>query len=177
MTLAKELKFTLAPDAAQLLADSVESQEELRSEINKLAMYSNGREIKVEDVENLSFDEGGRAMMIFIDGLCEGKQDDVARALKYLRDEPLLPIIASITNRLRIALLLSCFKNADDVIKLLGVKNYPVKFARTALKNFGADRIKTFIAKSARLSFLEKTNRSEGWEGFELIIWELMIKI
>ena len=177
MTLAKELKFTLAPDAAQLLADSVDSQEELRSEINKLALYSEGREIKVEDVEILSFDEGGRAMNIFIDNLCMNNQSDVARALKYLRNEPLLPILTSITNRLRIALMLSCFKNANEALKILSPSNYAIKYARMAIINFGADRIKDFIAKSVRLSFLEKTSRSEGWQGFELIIWELMSKI
>ena len=36
--------------------------------------------------------------------------------------------------------------------------------------------IKMFMLKAARLSFLEKTGRAEGWEGFELIIWELMAK-
>ena len=32
------------------------------------------------------------------------------------------------------------------------------------------------MMKSTRLSYLEKTNRAEGWPGFELIIWELMKK-
>ena len=178
MTLAKESKFTLASDAAQLLADSVDSQEELRSEINKLALYSEGREIKLEDVETLCFDEGGRAMNILLDNVCRENHDEVARALKYLRNtDSILPILSAMTNRLRIALMLSCFKNANEAVKLLGSRPYAVNLARTALKNFGADRIKTFIAKSIRLSFLEKTNRSEGWQGFELIIWELMSKI
>ena len=177
IALAKESKFTLSYDAAQLLTDSIESQEELRAEINKLALYGEGRKITLDDVENLSFDEGGRALTIFIDGLCMNNHNDVARALKYLRDKPLLPTLAGITNRLRIALMLSCFRNANEVIRVLNVKNYPVKFARAALKNFGADKIKNFMAQSARLSFLEKTNRAESWEGFELIIWELMAKI
>ena len=178
MTLAKESKFTLASDAAQLLADSVDSQEELRSEINKLALYSEGREIKLEDVEILCFDEGGRAMNILLDNVCRENHDEVARALKYLRNtDSILPILSAMTNRLRIALMLSCFRNANEVVKLLGSRPYAVNLARTALKNFGADRIKTFIAKSIRLSFLEKTSRSEGWQGFELIIWELMSKI
>ena len=178
MTLAKESKFTLASDAAQLLADSVDSQEELRSEINKLALYSEGREIKLEDVEILCFDEGGRAMNILLDNVCTENHDEVARALKYLRNtDSILPIVSAMCNRLRIALMLSCFRNANEVVKLLGSRPYAVNLARTALKNFGADRIKTFIAKSIRLSFLEKTSRSEGWQGFELIIWELMSKI
>lgn len=178
MTLAKESKFTLESDAAQLLADSVESQEELRSEIEKFALYSGGRNIKVEDVENLSFDEGGRSLLIFLDGLCAGNASDVSRALKYLRNEPLLPTLTALTNRLRPALMLSCFNNrySDDVLKMLGTKSYAAKKAQAALKNFGADKIKIFMANAARLSYLEKTNMAEGWQGFELIIWELMTK-
>ena len=162
-----------------------EVKEELRGEINKLALYSDlikGREIKINDVENLCFDEGGRAQLIFIDGVCANNYNDVARALKYLRTQPLLPVLAAITNRLRPALIISCFNtNVEGALKAIGFdvtkKNYALNKAKTALKNFGSEKIKTFMIKSARLSFLEKTNRAEGWQGFELIIWELMSKI
>ena len=55
-------------------------------------------------------------------------------------------------------------------------KKYAVGKAKNALKNYAALSIKLFMLKAARLSFLEKTSRAEGWEGFELIIWELMAK-
>ncbi|MBR1438646.1 MAG: hypothetical protein IJ587_08940, partial [Synergistaceae bacterium] len=81
----------------------------------------------------------------------------------------------------RPAMMLSCFAgNSDEALKAVDVdpakKNYAVTKARSALKFFGADKIKSFMAEAARLSFLEKTSRAEGWQGFELIIWELMIK-
>ena len=180
VALAQEQKFKLDFDAAQLLADSVESQEELRSEINKLAIYSEGREIKIEDVRNVSFDEGGGSLLSFLDGVCAGNVHDVAHALKYLRgDASILPTLTALANRLRPALVLSCFSNkfSDDVLKTLGTKNYAAQKARLALKNFGADKIKIFMMNAARLSYLEKTGRAEGWQGFELIIWELMNKI
>ena len=175
VALAKDAKFKLAYDAAQLLTDSIESQEELRSEIDKLALYSGGREVKLEDVEKISFDEGGRAMLIFLDGVCAANPGDVARALKYLRAEPLLPYLAALTNRLRPALMLSLFagRNSDEAIKILGTKNYALKKAQAALKNFGPKKIQRFMTKAARLSFLEKTGRAEGWPGFELILWEM----
>ena len=180
--LAKEKNFSLAPNAAQLLGESIESQEELRGEIDKLSLYAEGREIKINDIENLCFDEGGRAQLIFLDGVCANNYNDVARALKYLRTQPLLPVLAAITNRLRPALIISCFNtNVEGALKAIGFdvtkKNYALNKAKTALKNFGSEKIKTFMIKSARLSFLEKTNRAEGWQGFELIIWELMSKI
>ena len=186
IALAKEQKFNLAYDAAQLLADSIESQEELRAEINKLALYSegwspaDGCDIKLSDVQNLSFDEGGSSLLMFLDGVCANNPFDVSRALKYLRNEDsVLPTLTAIANRLRPALMLSCFnkKFSDDVLKTLGTKNYAAKKAQLALKNFGADRIKTFMAKAARLSFLEKTGKAEAWQGFELIIWELMARV
>lgn len=180
MALAKEAKFRLDYDAAQLLAESIESQEELRSEINKLAFYSESlkiNEIKLNDVQNVSFDEGGSSQLIFLDGICANNVFDVSRSLKYLsKEDSILPILTAITNRLRPALMLSCFnqKFSESVLKTLGTKTYAARKAQLALKNFGAERIKTFMAKAARLSFLEKTGRAEGWQGFELIVWELL---
>lgn len=183
ISLAKAAKFKLSPEAAQLLGESIESQEELRAEINKLALYSCGREININDVENLSFDEGGRAQLKFLDGICDNKPYDIANALKYLRTKPLLPVLAAVTNRLRPALIMTSFqaKYTDEALKAVGndpaKRNYALMKSRSALKNFGAERIKIFIAKSIRLSYLEKTNFAESWEGFELILWELMSKV
>lgn len=183
VSVAKEQGFTISQEASQLLADSIESQEELRSEITKLGLYSNGREITRRDVEDLSFDEGGRALMMFLDGVCSRNHTDVARSITHLRDDSPLPIIAAITNRLRPAMILSLFqgKYADEALKSAGFdpakKSYAINRAKSALKVYGADRINAFMAKSARLSFLEKTSRAEGWQGFEAIIWELIAKI
>ena len=180
MALAKEAKFKLSFDAAQLLADSIESQEELRSEINKLALYAESMkisEIKSNDIQNISFDEGGSSLLIFLDGICGNNIMDVSRSLKYLRKEDsILPLLTAISNRLRPALMLAGFgqKFSESVLKTLGVRNYAAKKAQLALKNFGAEKIKIFMAKLARLSFLEKTGKAEGWQGFELIIWELL---
>ena len=183
LDLAKSEKFKLSADAAQLLADSIESQEELRNEVLKLGLYAEGREITQSDVEALSFDEGGRAMMMFIDGICDNKPRDVARAIRFLRSDSILPILAAITNRLRPALIMSCFPERQHTEALKAADNDPVKKkyavgkSRSALKNYGAERIKRFMLGAIRLSFLEKTSRAEGWQGFELIIWELMAKV
>ena len=183
LSLAKSQGVKIAPDAAQMLSDSIESQEELRSELLKLGAYAGKREITVADVEALSFDEGGRALMKFIDGICDNKPQDVAWAMKYLKADSILPVVAAITNRLRPALILSCFpKNLQtEALKAVGVDtakkyNYALVKSQNALKNYAALSIKMFMLKAARLSFLEKTGRAEGWEGFELIIWELMAK-
>ncbi|MBQ7545072.1 MAG: hypothetical protein IJT02_09055 [Synergistaceae bacterium] len=183
MDIAKSEKFKLSPDAAQLLADSIESQEELRNEVLKLGLYAEGREITQSDVEALSFDEGGRAQMMLIDGVCDNKPRDVARAIRYLRTDSILQPLAAITNRLRPAFIMSCFPERQYTEALKATDNDPVKKkyavgkSRSALKHYGAERIKRFMLGAIRLSFLEKTSRAEGWQGFELIIWELMAKV
>ena len=183
LDLAKSDGLKLSPDAAQLLADSIESQEELRGELAKLGLFAGKREITVEDVEALSFDEGGRAQLMFLDGVCDNKPREVARAIKHLQGDSILPVLAAITNRLRPALMLACFpeKLHTDALKATDndpvKKKYAVNKSRSALKHFGADKIKRFMLSAARLSFLEKTGRAEGWQGLELIIWELMAKV
>ena len=183
MDLAKNQKFKLATDAAQLLADSIESQEELRSEISKLALFASGREIKLSDVENLSFDEGSKAQLTFLDGVCDNKISDVVKSLVYLRQEPLLPVLTAISNRLRPALITSCFSKSvlDSALKASGTdpsqKKYAINKANSALKNYGENAIKKFMLKAAEISFFEKTNNSKSWQGFELAILELVLKI
>ena len=179
LELAKSQSLKLSTDAAVMLS----SQEELRSELLKLGAFAGKREISPADVEALSFDEGGRALMKFIDGVCDNKPRDVVRAIKFLKRDSILPVLAAITNRLRPALLEAHFPDnlRSDALHAIDhdpiKKKYAVGKAENALKNYGAECIKRFMLKAARLSFLEKTDRAEGWEGFELIIWELMAKI
>ena len=121
--------------------------------------------------------------MMLIDGVCDNKPRDVARAIRYLRTDSILQPLAAITNRLRPALMLSCFPDSlhTDALKATDndpmKKKYAVGKSRSALKHYGADRIKRFMMGAIRLSFLEKTGRAEGWQGFEMIIWELMAKV
>lgn len=121
--------------------------------------------------------------MQFIDGICDNKPKDVARAVKFLRRDSILPVVTAITNRLRPALVMSCFPERlhTDALKAVGVDtakkyNYALVKSQNALKHYGEKCVKMFMLKAARLSFLEKTDSAEGWEGFELIVWELMAK-
>ncbi|MCR5346191.1 MAG: hypothetical protein K6E38_00265 [Fretibacterium sp.] len=178
MNLARERGAKLAPDAAALLGESIESQEELRGELAKLHLYAGGRTITVGDVQALSFDEGGRALLSFLDGVCQARPRDVVRALKYLRQEPVLPVLTSLCNRLRPALVMAAFPRSQEAaLKAIGMgsgKDYALRMARGALSVFGGEAIRRFMLGVVRLSFLEKTSRSEGWPGFEQVLWELM---
>ena len=176
--LAREKGFKLAPDAAALLGESIESLEELRSELDKLAVCAGGEVIGLSLVQELSFDQGGRAHLAFLDGVCQARPRDVARSLRYLRRDPVLPHLASLCNRLRPALYIAAFPRAQgEALKAIGMgsgKDYALRMARSALSAFGPAAVKNFMLRAARLSFLEKTSLAEGWPGFELILWDLM---
>ena len=176
LKLAQEKGWRLAPDAALLLGESIESTEELRSELAKLALYADGREIALTDVRALSFDEGGRALLTFLDGVCAGNAPDVARALSRLSRDPLLPVLTALCNRLRPALYIASFPgNEAQAAAAAGAnREYAMRMARGALRLFRAEAVKDFMLRAVRLSFAEKTSVAQGWPGFELIVWDLI---
>ena len=175
--LARERGCRLNPAAAALLGESLESQEELRSELDKLSFYASGREIGVDDVRALSFDEGAKALLQFLDGLCQARHDEVVRSLRHLRSDPSpLRLLAALGNRLRPALYLACFPE-DEAAALRasgGPRDHAVRMSRLALGNFGAEAIKRFMLGAAGLSWREKTSAAGGWPDFELLLWELL---
>ena len=175
--LSNELGVSIASDAAALLAESIDEQEELRGELTKLAEYSRPRQISLELVKQLSFDEGGSAMLKFLDGFSLGKAEDVITSLKYLKRDPSpLPMISALSNRLRPALHITVFKDEQTALAALGVRDYAARMARQALKIYGKDAIRRFMLELVRLSFMEKTNNAEGWAGFEAALFMMLRK-
>jgi DNA polymerase-3 subunit delta len=168
ISFSKDLGVSIANDAAALLAESIEEQEELRGELAKLANYSKPRQITLELVRQLSFDEGGSAMLKFLDGFSLGKAEDVVLSLRHLRQEASpLPMITALSNRLRPALYITLFENEQAALAALGVRDYAARMSKQALKNYGKAAIQKFMLELARLSYIEKTNHALGWPGFE----------
>jgi DNA polymerase-3 subunit delta len=166
--LSKELGVTIANEAAALLAESIDEQEELRGELIKLADYSRPRQISLELVRQLSFDEGGSSMLKFLDGFSLGKAEDVISSLKHLKqDASPLPMITALSNRLRPALYITLFEDEQAALAALGVRDYAARMAKQALKIYGKAAIQKFMLELTRLSYMEKTNYAEGWAGFE----------
>ena len=175
--LAREKSCKLEAAAAALLAESVESQEELRGELEKLAIYAAGKPITVETVRQLSFDEGGNALLRFLDGVCQSRVSDVLNALRHLRSDPSpLPLLTALYNRLRPALYIACFSPGMEgkVMAALGTREYALRMAKTALSRSGKNGVKRFMLDLIRLSYLEKTSSAEGWLGFETALWRFM---
>ena len=175
MRFSKELGVQISSDAAALLAESIDEQEELRGELVKLADYSRPHQISLELVKQLSFDEGGSSMLKFLDGFSLGKASDVISSLKHLKQENSpLPMITALSNRLRPALYITLFKEEQAVIAALGIRDYAARMAKQALKIYGKPAIQKFMLELLRLSFMEKTNYAEGWAGFEAALLLLL---
>ena len=177
MGLAREKSYKLNAPAAALLAEFVESQEELRGELEKLALYAAGKPITVETVRQLSFDEGGNALLRFLDGVCQNRTGDVLNALRHLQSDPSpLPLLTALYNRLRPALYIACFSPETEgkVLSAAGVREYALRMAKNALSRFGKKGVKRFMLDLIRLSYLEKTSFAEGWLGFETALWRFM---
>jgi DNA polymerase-3 subunit delta len=173
--LSKDLGVSISYDAAALLAESIDEQEELRGELAKLADYSRPNQISLELVRQLSLDEGGSAMLKFLDGFSLGKAEDVVSSLKYLKqDASPLPMITALSNRLRPALYITLFKDEQAALAALGVRDYAARMAKQALKIYGKAAIQKFMLELVRLSFIEKTNYAEGWAGFEAALLLLL---
>ena len=183
LDLAREKNIKLAPDAAALLGEFIDSQEELRAVLYNLGGYAEIKKLKngvdVNLVRALSFDEGSRALLTFLDGVCQAKYKDVANSLKYLKQDILLPVLTGLCNRLRPAVYIAAFKqNSDKALAAIGQKNlnaYAVKMAREALRNYGDKALKIFLLKAIKLSYDEKGSDATGWPGFEVILWELIM--
>ncbi|MDR3230704.1 MAG: hypothetical protein LBT65_04635 [Synergistaceae bacterium] len=178
LSLAREGGIKLDDSAAALLAESIESQEELRAELDKLALYANGASIGPEVVKTLSFDEGGNALLRFLDGVCQARPKIVLNALKYLQADPSpLPLLTALYNRLRPALYIACYPERMQSRALAAIgatREYALRMARGALTAYGQDAVKRFMLSLIRLSYLEKTSAAEGWIGFEVALWSLM---
>ncbi|MDR2523749.1 MAG: hypothetical protein LBC93_08645 [Synergistaceae bacterium] len=176
--LAAERSCRLDASAAALLAESLESQEELRAELSKLAFHADGKPITVETVKLLSFDEGGNALLRFLDGVCQNRPKDVVNALRHLQSDPSpLPLLTALYNRLRPALYIACASLQTETKALAAIgatREYALRMARAALEHFGREGIKNFMLGLIRLSYLEKTSAAEGWPGFEVALWGLM---
>jgi DNA polymerase-3 subunit delta len=176
--LARAQGAKLDTAAAALLTESLESQEELRAELDKLTLYANGGTITPDAVRNLSFDEGGNALLRFLDGVCQGRHGDVLNALKHLQSEPSpQPALTALYNRLRPALHIVCASPRTEARALAAVganREYALRMARSALDRFGGESVKRFMLGLIRLSYLEKTSAGEGWIGFETALWRLM---
>jgi DNA polymerase-3 subunit delta len=174
---AAEMGVRLSVDAMGLLLESVEDPEELLSELEKLAVAADGRRIEVEEIRSLCFDEGEKALLSLLDGLCEAERGKVASALPHVKRRDLIPVIAALHNRFRLAFYRSVFK-APRLLKIaasaLNARPYQERQAAEAAGHYGREKMALFLKQLCGINMGEKMGNRNGWIELELAILGLL---
>ncbi|MDY3868675.1 MAG: DNA-binding protein [Pyramidobacter sp.] len=168
-SLAKSKGCSLDSGAAALLAEWIEDEEELRSELDKLIAAAERNRISADLVRALSMDEGGKSMLNLLDSLAQCDVSGVLCSLKKLReDDELIPLLSAIHKRTRAACLIS--RLGARAGKALRLTNYQQKTASAMAGIYGSALLSLFLGELIRLSWSERTGDGEGWNGLEKLL-------
>ncbi|MDD2206502.1 MAG: hypothetical protein WCQ97_05425 [Aminobacterium sp.] len=173
----RDKKIDIDREAAALLVDWIEDGEELRSEVEKIAVFSRNKRITTDVVKALSFDEGRNSMLRFLDGLCQADRKEIITLLPHLQqDVPFLQLVTAVYNRLKPVLYKYFFPTLSEreILTMLKVRSYAGKMAAEAIKHYDRHHLCSFIIELAGLSYGEKTGMGTGWVGFEAMIFRLL---
>jgi DNA polymerase III delta subunit len=104
---ARKLGFELEPDAARLLVERLGPRPlRLRTELERLALWSDGGTVGTEELDAIIADTSEQAIWALADAVVEGEEGEVLRVAERLvaQGEALPRIIYSVAPRLRQAL-------------------------------------------------------------------------
>jgi len=174
---AEGMGLSFSPEAMSLLLDTVEDPEEMLSELLKFKEFSPGGTIGVEDVRTLCFDEGEKALLQLLDGLCEADRSRVLEAFKHVRRRELIPVVAALHNRFRLALYRSCLtssrsrKAASEALK---ARPYQDRQAEQASRHYSREALSALIRDLCAVNIGEKTGNRGGWVQLEMILLDFL---
>jgi DNA polymerase III delta subunit len=174
---AAKMGIKVSPEGMSLLLESVEDPEEIVSEMTKLALASKDGLIGVEAVRALCFDEGEKALLSLLDGLCEADIRKVTGALSHLRRREVIPVVAALHNRFRVAFYRSVFdaprlvKAASEALK---ARPYQERQASEAVRHYDRKRLGEFLKQLCGVNIGEKSGNRTGWLDLELAILGLL---
>lgn len=169
------LSFSL--EAMGLLLDTVEDPEEMLSELKKLKEFPRGNPIGIEDVRTLCFDEGEKALLQLLDGLCEADRNKVVESFRHVRRRDLIPVVAALHNRFRLALYRSCLtssrsrKSAGEALK---ARPYQDRQAEQATRHYSREALSALIRDLCAVNIGEKTGNRGGWVKLEMILLDFL---
>ena len=151
----------------------------LQGEITKIAAYSGAENIVKADIDAVTEPVLDAVVFQMTDLLGSGKYGEALLKLQTLlkmQEEP-IAILGAVGGHFRrisaARTLMDCGKNADDLMRLTGMKDYPARKAMGAAKNFNAK----FCRKAAELiletDYKMKTSFDDQERLLELLILEL----
>lgn len=174
---ARNLGVSISSEAMTLLLESVEDPEEILSELSKLSLASEGGLIGIEQVRTLCFDEGEKALLSLLDGLCEADIPRVTGALLQVKRRELIPVVAALHNRFRLALYRSAFKSpraGKAVAEALKARPYQERQATEAARHYSRAAMGAFVRDLCGVNIGEKSGNRSGWLDLEMAILDLM---
>ena len=171
--LARASGCTLDAAAAALLAEWIEDEEELRSEVDKLAKAAPNKRITVQQVNSLSMDEGGKGVLNLLDAVARADVAAAVKSLAVLREEDgLIPALAAVHKRVRGATFVARLGDAGaEAVHLTG---FQTKTARSMAQTYGPNLLSLWLGELIRLSWSERNGEGEGWDGLEKLLLVVM---
>ena len=171
--LAREKGWSLDPGAASLLAEWIEDEEELRSELEKLGQAAPKGRITAALVNSLSIDEGGKGMLNLLDAVAKADVPETLKSLALLREEgELIPILAAVHKRVRGACLIGLL--GDEAASAIHLTAFQTKTAKAMVRLYGPQLLALVLGELIRLSWSERNGDGEGWEGLEKLLLAAM---
>ncbi len=174
---ARRHGLAFSGEAKNLLLDSMEDPEEILSELSKLRLVAEGGRVGVELVRLLCFDEGEKALLSLLDGMCDADISRVATALPQVKRRDLIPVAAALHNRFRLALYHASFKGSHKgkaAAEALKARPYQERQALEAVRNFSRAALSIFVRDLCAVNIGEKSGNRRGWVDLELAILDLL---
>lgn len=171
--LAREKGWSLDAGAASLLAEWIEDEEELRSELDKLGQAAPKGRITAKLVNELSIDEGGKSMLNLLDAVAKADVPETLKSLNVLREEgELIPILSAVHKRVRGACLIASL--GDGAAAAIHLTAFQAKTAAAMARLYGGPLLSLLLGELIRLSWCERSGDGEGWDGLEKLLLAAM---
>lgn len=166
--LASQQGVNLATDAASLMVEWIEEEEELRSQLEKFSLHGEKR-VTVETVRALCANEGHRLMLNLLDALADVDGSAAALAFDGLRTTPFIPVLSAVHKRVRAAWYTSLW-GSKTAASVLGLSDYQARTAADTAKKFSSSILVLLLGEVLRLSLTERSGDGEGWNGLERVL-------
>ena len=151
----------------------------LQGEIKKIAAYSGADTIVKADIDAVTEPVLDAVVFQMTDLLGAGKYGEALRKLQTLlkmQEEPIM-ILGAVGGHFRrisaARTLMDCGKNADDLMKLTGMKDYPARKTMGAARNFSAKFCRKAAALILETDYQMKTSFDDQERLLELLVLQL----
>jgi len=177
---ARTRQIAIEGNAVTLLCDFAGANlRQLDNELEKLALYADGRPITVQDVRTMVADVSEELIWSLTDALGQRQGANAMRALRELRrgDQSPIYLVTMIARQYRMlieikSLLAAGQNNPDAIAKQLGYGAYPVKKAMQLVSQYTYAELEDALDRLLEVDMAMKTGADQDTE-LDIVIAEL----